>query len=280
MANVQRFGLSGFTTPSAEGCPAPLGLATCLDAQLTLAADAVPLAAFSQVRYSSACGTARLNRRSVGETKVEYSSEDIKVLSAVQAIRRRPRMYVGENLENRLLPNLLLQESACVAIDQAHSGSCQNLLITVAADGRAEVQDDGPGWSLEAGRDGKVIAETLMTQLFACRSSKSSESTQELCKIGLAVVNALSEWCELTIWQSGFEWKQRYVNGEATASFERLGSTDVHGTRLSFKLDPTILPRREYSTSDLIAWVRENACALTVNVFDERTGERLVVAAR
>lgn len=208
-----------------------------------------------------------------------YSADDIEVLKAPQAIRRRTAMYVGD-VNDRLLPNRLLQESLCVALDEGRDGPCQNVRVRIAHDGEAEVDDDGPGWSLELDRSGRPRAEVFMTQLFACRHAKENERSRRVCQMGVAVLNALSEWAELTIWRDGFEWRQDYARGEVRAPFQRGESTWKHGTRLKFKLDPEILPCREFSMPELVAWLRENASLVNVVVSDGRSGEQMSLAAR
>lgn len=212
---------------------------------------------------------------------MSYSEDDIEVLRGLETVRRRPELYVGMPLEDRLLANHLLQEALCVAIHDGVNGTCRKVQITLGIDGSAEIEDDGPGWSLERDASGKARAEIYMTVLFACRAAKTDPQVgREVCRVGLAVLNALSESCVLTIRQGGVEWRQQYVQGTAVTEFEPIGSANSHGTRLSFKLDATLLPQREFATNELVTWLHENACTLTTEVFDKRNGQQAVVAPR
>lgn len=184
---------------------------------------------------------------------MSYSADDIEVVRGLEIVRRRPELYVGRPLDDRLLANHLLQEPLCVAIDDGANGACRKVRITLGGNGSAEIEDDGPGWSLERDAGGKTRAETYMTKLFACRAAKTdSQAGSRLCRVGLAVLNALSESCVLTIRQAGVEWQQRYVRGAAVSKFEPIGSTGSSGTRLSFQLDEALLPQRNRSQG----WLR------------------------
>ncbi len=212
---------------------------------------------------------------------MSYSADDIEILRGLETVRRRPELYVGRPLEDRLLANHLLQEALCLAIDDSVIGACRKVQITLGANGSAEIEDDGPGWSLERDASGKMRAELYMTALFACRAAKADPQVgRKVCRVGLAVLNALSEWCVLTIRQGGVEWQQQYVQGAATTAFEPIGSATSHGTHLSFRLDASLLPQREFAVDELVTWLHENACTLTTEIFDERTGQQVVVAPR
>jgi DNA gyrase subunit B len=217
----------------------------------------------SPLRQGRVCRV-RATDYDVGEPAMSYSTDDIEVIRGLEIVRRRPEMYVGKPLEDWLIANRLLQEALCLAINDGVGGTCHKVQITLGANGSAEIEDDGPGWSLEKDTRAKTRAELYMTALFACRAAKTdSQMGSKVCSVGLAVLNALSESCVLTIKQEGVEWQQRYVKGIAVTEFEAIGSTSFHGTRLSITLDATILPQREFATDELVAWLHENACMLT-----------------
>lgn len=209
-----------------------------------------------------------------------FTAEDIEVLSGLEAVRRRPAMYVGP-LDDPTVANRLLQEMLCVALDDAASGLCRRLQVRIAFDGVAEIADDGPGWPVEKDATGMALAESYMTTLLACRKAKVDASAGEsLCRAGLAVTNALSERCALTTCRDGWEWRQEYRQGIATSDFVRTGPAELNGTRLSFRLDATLLPKREFVTEGLMRWLEDNACLLSTEVIDERTGARFFAPAR
>jgi DNA gyrase/topoisomerase IV subunit B len=211
---------------------------------------------------------------------MKFAREDIEVLNGIEAVRRRPAMYVG-SLDDPTVPNHLLQEMLCVVIDDATVGLCQRLQVRIAYDGVADIADDGPGWPVEKDVTGKPQAESYMTTLLACRRAKANPSVGEgLCRAGLAVTNALSERCVLTTSRDGWEWRQEYRQGSAITDFPRTGPTQVSGTRLSFKLDASLLPKREFVTEQFVRWVEDNACVLSTEVIDQRTGARFLAPAR
>jgi DNA gyrase subunit B len=211
---------------------------------------------------------------------MKFPREDIEVLSGIEAVRRRPAMYVGA-LDDPTVPNHLLQEMLCVAIDDATVGLCHRLQVRIAYDGVADIADDGPGWPMEKDVTGKPKAESYMTTLLACRRAKANASVGEgLCRAGLAITNALSERCVLITSRDGWEWRQEYRQGSAITDFLRAGPTQASGPRLSFKLDASLLPQREFVTEQFVRWVEDNACVLNTEVIDQRTGGRFLAPAR
>jgi DNA gyrase subunit B len=207
----------------------------------------------------------------------DYSTDSIEVILGLEAVRRRPELYVGSKLQDPLLANHLLQEALCIAINDGVNGTCHSVKITLGSDGSAEVEDDGPGWPVERDPNGKSRAENYMTTLYACRAAKQDPRVgRALCHMGIIVLNALSESCVLTIRREGIEWQQRYIKGVAVTEFESTGSATSHGTHLSFKLDATLLSQREFATDELVTWLRENACMLTTLVFDTRNGQKVI----
>lgn len=197
-------------------------------------------------------------------------ANEIEVLEGLEAVRRRPAMYLGP-LDDPLLATRLLLEAFCIARDEAAAGACTRVTIELGEKGKATVSDDGPGLPPD-------LAEKLMTQLFACRNQRRHVVRPEtLCDHGLAVLNAVCESVELTVWSEGFRFTQSYAAGKPTTAFERHEATERHGTSISLALDRTILTSAEFSTEWLREWLGKHAGSLRFEVTDRRTGEAFFV---
>lgn len=201
----------------------------------------------------------------------------IEVLQGMDAIRRRPQVYVGP-LDAPLLPNILLREALCCARDEALQGKCRQVSVTLLDRGIATVRDDGPGLPLTLGPCGRRTAEIYLTELHACASGKSSkEFALSTCDLSLAVLNALCSTLRLRIFADGSEWCQHYEYGVAKDSLQIVGESKETGTELSFQLDATLLTAIEYDFGEFASWAGENVKELAVYLFDTRTGELAVI---
>jgi DNA gyrase subunit B len=173
-----------------------------------------------------------------------YGAEDITVLSGLEAVRRRPEMYLGP-LDSDDTMSRLVEQVLCGSLDEAVSGRCRHIAVLLHADGTVTVEDDGPGMSMDRDKEGVPVAERLMTRLHACRVARENPDVgKRFCGMGIAVVNALSESCKLEIRRDGRTWIQQYREGNALAPFADVGPAPSTGTRLWFKPDATLLPRR------------------------------------
>jgi DNA gyrase subunit B len=178
-----------------------------------------------------------------------YDAGDIIVSSGLEAVRRRPEMYVGP-LDSDEAMNRLVEQVLCGSLDEAVSGRCSRIAVVLHDDGTVTVEDDGAGMSMERDKEGVPLAERLMTELFACRVARQhAEIGKRFCGMGIAVVNALSEACKLEIRREGRTWIQEYRQGKALAPFRDAGPSASTGTRLWLRPDPTILPRRIDATA-------------------------------
>ncbi len=207
-----------------------------------------------------------------------YDAKDIQVLEGLEAVRRRPGMYVGGTDLKAL--HHLVYEVVDNSIDEALAGSCSRIVVTIHKDNSVTVEDNGRGIPVDIHPDKKKSAlEVVMTVLHAGGKfgGGSYKVSGGLHGVGVSAVNALSEWCEVEVRREGKVYFQRYERGIPQEAVKTIGKTDprLTGTRTSFRFDPTIFKgEMEYSFETLTKRFREMAFVtrrVQLHLNDERT---------
>ncbi len=210
-----------------------------------------------------------------GSTDV-YSSDNIQVLKGLEAVRKRPAMYIA-NTDNRGLHHLL-REIVDNSIDEAMAGVCDRIEISLNTDGSATVADNGRGIPVDVHPvEGRPGVEVVMTVLHAGGKfdKKTYKVSGGLHGVGASVVNALSEWCEVDVSKNGRIYRQRYERGVPVYDLKEVGKTRSTGTKTTFKPDTQIFETVEFQYDTIATWLRELAFLnsnITIVLKDERSG--------
>ena len=210
-----------------------------------------------------------------GTSQVEYSESQIKVLRGMEAVRKRPGMYIGDTTPRGL--HHLVWEIVDNAIDEAMAGRCKNINVAVHPDESCTVSDDGVG--IPVGPHPTEGVSTL--EVVFCRLHAGGKFDHGVYKVsgglhgvGASVVNALSEWLDVEVSREGILWRMEFERGKKSSELKQIGTRKRTGTRVTFRADPEIFPDVSFRYDTLVSRLRELAYlneGVCIKLKDERS---------
>jgi len=211
----------------------------------------------------------------------KYDASNIKVLGGIEAVRKRPDMYIGDRGSGGL--HHLVYEVLDNSIDEALAGCCSKIAVRIHADGSCSVEDNGRGIPVEMHKTQKTSAlQVVLTTLHAGGKfdSESYKMAGGLHGVGVSVVNALSQWLEADVYRDGQHYHFECERGVAKGPVRKVGKTGKQGTLIKFKADEDIFGETEFSHDTLLKRIREMAylnAGLEIAFADDREDKKVVL---
>ena len=221
----------------------------------------------------------RVKGNTVKSKDYDYNADSIQVLEGLEAVRKRPGMYIGDT-SNRGYHHLVY-EIVDNSVDEALAGRCSEINIVIHADESISIEDNGIGIPVNQHSTGKSALEVVMTVLHA--GGKFNSNTYKISGglhgVGASVVNALSSFCSVEVRREGYLWKQSYEKGAPTSDVEKLEATEEKGTKTTFKADREIFKDEnvKFSFDTLSNRFRELAflnAGLKIHLEDRRSDKK------
>jgi len=208
----------------------------------------------------------------------KYDASRIKILGGLEAVRKRPDMYIGDRASGGL--HHLVNEVLDNSIDEALAGYCDTISVHVHADGSCTVEDNGRGIPVEMHKEaGKSALDVVLTTLHAGGKfdQESYKVAGGLHGVGVSVVNALSEWLEADVYRDNEHYYFKCERGVAKGKVKKVGTTDKSGTKITFMPDEEIFGDTEFEYETMLKRVREMAylnAGLQITFKDDRENKK------